>query len=320
MIRAGALLAAALVLASATGHAQTYPSRQITLIIPFAPGGSNDIVGRVIGKKLAEAWGQPVVVENRGGGGTMIGTAAVAAAAPDGYTLLLVSPTFTINQAIRKSMPFDTVKDFTPVAFIARAPLLVTTSTKLPVQSARELFALAKSKPGQITYASAGLGSINQISTELIAFTAGVKLVHVPYKGGGPALNDLAGGHVDIYVSSIPQALQLIRGGQIKTLAVTSTKRTALLPDVPTLAESGGSGADLGTWWGIVGPAGMPIDIINALNKEIAKILASPELGIFFTNEGAESETMTPQQFGDMMRSETARWTKVAREANISID
>jgi tripartite-type tricarboxylate transporter receptor subunit TctC len=320
MIRAGALLAAALVLAGPSAHAQTYPSKQITLIIPFAPGGSNDIVGRAIGKKLAEAWGQPVVVENRGGGGTMIGTTAVATAAPDGNTLLLVSPTFTINPAIKKTMPFDTVRDFTPVAFIARAPLLVTTSTKLPVQSAKELFALARSKPGQITYASAGLGSINQISTEQIAFTAGVKLMHVPYKGGAPALNDLVGGHVDMFVSSIPQALQLVRAGQIKTLAVTSTKRTALLPDVPTLAESGESGADLGTWWGIVGPAGMPTDIVNTLNKEIAKILASPELGIFFTNEGAEAETMTPQRFGDMMRSETARWTKVAHEANISID
>ena len=319
MIRAGALLAAALVLASATGHAQTYPSKQITLIIPFAPGGSNDIVGRAIGKKLTEAWGQPVVVENRGGGGTIIGTAAVAAAAPDGYTLLLVSPTFTINPAVRKSMPFDTVKDFTPVAFIARAPLLVTTSKKLPVQSAKELFALAKSKPGQITYASAGLGSINQISTEQIAFTAGVKLMHVPYKGGAPALNDLAGGHVDIYVSSVPQALSLVRSGQIKTLAVTSHKRLALLPEVPTLAEQGTS-ADLGTWWGIVGPAGLPADIVNALNSEIAKMLASPELGVFLTNEGAEAETMTPQQFGNMMRQETERWTKVAREANVSID
>ena len=324
MTRTGActaiFLAAALVLASATGHAQTYPSRQITLIIPFVPGGSNDLVGRAIGKKLAEAWGQPVIVENRGGAGGMIGTAAVASAAPDGYTLLLVSPTFTINPAIKKTMPFDTVKDFTPVAFIARAPLLVTTSTKLPVESVRELFALARSKPGQITYASAGLGSINQSSTELIAFTAGVRFMHVPYKGGAPALNDLVGGHVDIFVSSLPQALQLIRSGQIKTLAVTSTRRTALLPDVPTLAESGESGAELGTWWGIAGPAGMPRDIVNVLNAEIGKILASPELGRFLTNEGAEAETMTPQQFGNMMRLETERWTKVAREANISID
>ena len=221
------MLAAALVLASPAAHAQTYPSRQITLIIPFAPGGSNDLVGRAIGKKLAETWGQPVVVENRGGGGTVIGTSAVATAPPDGYTLLLVSPTFTINPAIRKTMPFDTVRDFTPVAFIARAPLLVTTSNKLPVKSAKELFALASSKPGQITYASAGLGSINQISTELIAFSAGVKFMHVPYKGGAPALNDLVGGHVDIYVSSIPQALQLVRSGQIKTLAVTSPSGAA---------------------------------------------------------------------------------------------
>src|SRR6476659_231340 len=170
-------------------------------------------------------------------------------------------------------MPYDSVKDFTPIAFIGRAPLLVTTSLRLPVQSAAELFALAKSKPGQITYASAGVGSINQISTELIAVAAGVKLSHVPYKGGAPALNDLVGGHVDMFVSSIPQALQLIRGGQSRTLAVTSSKRTPLLPDVPTLAEAGTPGADSETWWGIAGPAGMPADIVKALNAEIGKML-----------------------------------------------
>jgi tripartite-type tricarboxylate transporter receptor subunit TctC len=320
MIKAGAMLAAALVVASPVARAQTYPSRQITLIIPFTPGGSNDLVGRAIGKKLSEAWGQPVVVENRGGGGTLIGSTAVAKAPPDGYTLLLVSPTFTINPATRKTMPFDTARDFTPIAFMGRAPLLVTTSNKLPVQSAGELFALAKSKPGQITYASAGLGSINQISTEVIAMAAGVKLTHVPYKGGAPALNDLAGGHVDIYVSSIPQALQLVRGGQIKPLAVTSSRRTALLPDVPTLAECGTPGADAETWWGIVGPAGMPADVVQALNAEINKILISPELVTFLTNEGAEAEPMAPQQFGEMIRREIARWTKVAHEANMSID
>jgi tripartite-type tricarboxylate transporter receptor subunit TctC len=320
MIRAGALLAAAIVFASPAAHAQSYPSRQITLIIPFAPGGSNDLVGRAIGKKLSEVWGQQVVVENRGGGGTLIGAGAVAKAPPDGYTLLLVSPTFTINPAVRKTMPFDTAKDFTPVAFLGRAPLLVTTANKLPVGSAGELFALAKSKPGQITYASAGLGSINQISTELIALAAGVKLSHVPYKGGAPALNDLVGGHVDMFVSSIPQALQLVRSGQIKTLAVTSSKRSAILPDVPTLAESGTPDADAETWWGIAGPAGMPADVVKALNVEINKALSSPEVVMFLTNEGAEAEAMTPQQFGDMMRRETARWTKVAREANVSIE
>jgi len=320
MIKTGAFLVAALVLISPAARAQTYPSRQITLIIPFAVGGSNDMVGRAIGKKLTEAWGQPVIVENRPGAGGMIGTGAVAAAPPDGYTLLLVSSTFTINPAIRKTMPFDTIKDFTPVAFIARSPLLVTASNKLPVKSAKELLALARSKPGQITYASSGPGSINQISTELIALSAGAQLMHVPYKGGAPALNDLLGGHVDIYVSSLPQVLPLAQNGQAKALAVTSARRTALLPDVPTLEEAGIAGFDLWSWWGVVGPAGMPANVVNALNSEIGKMLNSPELSTFLSNEGAEAETMTPQQFGELMRSETARWIKVAHEANISIE
>ncbi len=320
MIRAGALLAAALVLTSPAVRAQTYPSRQITLIVPFAAGGSNDVVGRAIGKKLSEAWGQPVVVENRPGAGGMIGTSAVAAAPPDGYTLLLVSSTFTINPAIKKNMPFDTVKDFTPVAFIARSPLLLVASNQLAVKSAKEMLDLARSKPGQITYASAGPGSINQIAAELIALSAGARFMHVPYKGGAPALNDLVGGHVDIYVSSLPQVLQLARSGQARALAVTSARRTALLPDVPTLAEAGVADVDLWSWWGIVGPAGMPANVVKALNREIGRMLTSPELREFLTNEGAEAETMTPQQFGDLMRLETERWIKVAHEANISID
>jgi tripartite-type tricarboxylate transporter receptor subunit TctC len=320
MTRKAALLAAALVLACPAAHAQTYPAKAITLVIPFAAGGSNDIVGRAIGKKLTEAWGQPVVVENRSGAGGLIGSADVAAAAPDGYTLLLISSTFTINPAIRKRMPFDTTKDFTPVAFIAHSPLLFVASKDLPVKSAKDLLALARSKPGQITYASAGPGSINQIAAELIALSAGIKLTHVPYRGGAPALNDLIGGHVDVYVSSLPQVLQLAQNGQARTLAVTSVKRTALLPDVPTLDEAGISGFDLSSWWGIVGPAGMPADIVNALNSEIGKMLNSPELSTFLSNEGAEAEAMSPRQFGDLMRLETERWTKVAREANISID
>ena len=320
MIRAAAFLVAAFVLASPAAHAQTYPVRPITLIIPFAAGGSNDLVGRVIGKKLSEVWGQPVLVENRGGAGGVIGSAAVAGAPADGYTLLLVSVTFTINPAVKKTMPFDTSRDFTPVAFIARSPLLVTASNKLPVKSAKELLDLAKSKPGQITFASSGPGSINQIAAELIALSAGVKLMHVPYKGGAPGLNDLVGGHVDLYVSSLPQVLQLAKDGQARALAVTSARRTPLLPDVPTLEEAGIPGFDLSSWWGIVGPAGMPATIVNALNTEIGKMLTSPELSTILANEGAEAATMTPQAFGDMMRSETERWIKVAREANISID
>jgi tripartite-type tricarboxylate transporter receptor subunit TctC len=320
MIRTAALLAAALVLASPAASAQTYPSKPITLVIPFAAGGSNDIVGRSIGRKLAEAWGQPVVVENRSGAGGLIGSSDVAAAPPDGYTLLLVSSTFTINPAIRKTMPFDTSKAFAPVAFIARSPLLLVASNNLAVKSARDMIALARSKPGVITYASAGPGSINQIAAELIALSAGVKLMHVPYRGGAPALNDLIGGHVDVYVSSLPQVLQLAQSGKANALAVTSVKRTALLPDVPTLDEAGLTGFDLSSWWGIVGPAGMPADVVNALNSEIGKLLATPELTGLLANEGAEATSMTPQQFGELMRMETERWTKVAREANISID
>jgi len=320
MIRALAFLAASFLFASSVVLAQTYPSRHITLIIPFAAGGSNDIVGRAIGKKLSEAWGQPVVVENRPGAGGVIGASVVAAAPPDGYTLLLVSSTFTINPAIKKSMPFDTLKDFTPVAFIARSPLLVTASNNLPVNSMKELLEIARSQPGKITYASSGPGSINQISAELIALSAGVKFVHIPYRGGAPALNDLLGGHVDIYVSSLPQVLQMVHTGQAKALAVTSLKRSPILPNVPTVDESGITGFDSSSWWGIVGPAGLPPQIVDKLNAEIGKMLTAPELVRFLETEGAEAETMSPQQFGDLMRSETQRWIKVGREANISIE
>jgi len=314
-----ALIAAAIVLAGPAA-AQPYPSKPITLVIPFAAGGSNDIVGRAIGKNLAEAWGQPVLIDNRLGAGGVIGAAAVAGAKPDGYTLLLVSSTFTINPAIKKSMPFDTIKDFTPVAFVARSPLLVTASNKLPVTTAKDLLELARAKPGAINYASSGPGSINQISAELIALSAGVRLTHIPYKGGSLALNDLIGGHVDIYVSSLPQVLEIVRSGQAKGLAVTSLKRTPNLPDVPTLDESGIPGFDSSSWWGIVGPAGMPAAIVDQLNVEIGKMLTSPDLKKFLQNEGAEPVTMTPQQFGELMQSETQRWIKVGREANISID
>ena len=320
VIRMGALLAVALAIADPVVHAQSYPSRQITLIIPFAAGGSNDIVARALAKTLAEAWGKPVIAENRPGAGGVIGAAAVATAPPDGYTLLLVSSTFTINAAVKKNMPFDTIKDFTPIAFVARSPLLIAASNNIPAKSAQELFALARSKPDKITFASSGIGSINQISAELIAQSAGVKLMHIPYKGGAPALNDLLGGYVDIYVSSLPQVQQLAQSGQVKALAVTSAKRTQLLPNVPTLGESGVPGFDLSSWWGIVGPAGMPSDVVNVLNAEIGKQLASPDLSKFLANEGAEAKAMTPREFDDLIRSEIQVWVKVAREANISID
>jgi tripartite-type tricarboxylate transporter receptor subunit TctC len=261
-----------------------------------------------------------VIAENRPGAGGVIGATAVAHAPADGYTLLLVSSTFTINAAMKKNMPFDAVKDFTPIAFVAQSPLLVTASNTMPVKSAKELLELARSKPDRITFASAGVGSINQISAELIALSAGVKLMHIPYKGGALALNDLLGGHVDIYVSSLPQVQQLAQTGQVNALAVTSVKRAQLLPNVPTLDESGIPGFDLSSWWGVVGPAGMPPDVVKALNIEIGKLLTSPELSKFLASEGAEAKSMTPPEFSELIRNEIQRWVKVAHEANISID
>jgi tripartite-type tricarboxylate transporter receptor subunit TctC len=311
------LVLAALMIATGA-RAADYPTKPINIIVPFAAGGSNDIVARAIGKGLADAWGQPVLIDNRAGAGGVIGAEAVARAPNDGHTILLVSSTFTINQAIRKRLPYDTLKDFSAVAFVAQSPLLVAAAPKLPASSMKELIELAKTKT--VTYASSGLGSINQIAAELIAGAAGIKLMHVPYRGGAPALNDLIGDHVDLYVSSLPQVLEIARSGKAKALAVTSSWRSQSLPDVPTLAEAGLSGVDVGSWWGTVAPAGTPQPVIAALNTEINKLLTSEDMKRFLQGEGAEAKAMAPVQFGDLIRSETERWIKVARKSGISID
>jgi tripartite-type tricarboxylate transporter receptor subunit TctC len=316
MKRIGPALAALMITTGAS--AADYPTKPINFVVPFAAGGSNDIVARAVGKGLADAWGQPVLIDNRAGAGGVIGAEAVARAPNDGHTILLVSSTFTINQAIRKRLPYDTLKDFSAVAFLAQSPLLVTAAPKLPASSMKELIELAKTKT--VTYASSGLGSINQIAAELIAGAAGIKLMHVPYRGGAPALNDLIGDHVDLYVSSLPQVLEIVRSGKAKALAVTNSWRSQSLPDVPTLAEAGLSGVDVGSWWGIVAPAGTPQPVIAALNTEINKLLTSEDMKRFLQGEGAEAKAIAPDQFGDLIRSETERWIKVARQSGISID
>lgn len=314
-----ALLAFSVVGGAPAVHAQ-YPTKQITLVVPFAAGGSNDIVARAIGKKLGEAWGQTVIIDNRAGAGGVIGADFVARSPPDGYTLLLVSSTYTINPAVKSNMPFDTLKAFDPVAFIGSSPLLIASANKVPVTSLTELIALAKQKPGSINYASAGPGSINQIAAELFASAAGVKIVHVPYKGGSLAINDLVGGHVDLYVSSMPQILQIAKTGQVKPLAVTGLKRSPTLPDVPTADESGLKGYEATVWWGIVAPAGTPADVVAKLNAEINKALGSEEMKRFLEGEGAEAGAMTPQGFRELTEREAKRWEKVAKEANIRAD
>ncbi len=314
------LLAGLFLVSMAGANAADYPAKAITIIVPFAPGGSNDIVARAIGQKLNEDWGQPVVVDNRPGAGGVIGSEFVARAAPDGYTLLLVSSTFTINPAVKTSLPFDVVKDFTPVARIGQSPLLLAASNSFPASSVSELIALAKAKPGSINYASAGPGSINQIAAELLALSAGIKLTHVPYRGGALAINDLVGGHVDIYVSSMPQILQIVRTGQAKALAVTSTQRSPSLPDTPTVREAGVADYEASSWWGIVAPAGTPPDVVESLNNEINKALSTEQMIKFLTSEGAEAMPGTPRELGELIAAEIARWRKVAREADIHAD
>jgi tripartite-type tricarboxylate transporter receptor subunit TctC len=314
-------LAAILCAASVTtAAAADYPVKPITLVVPFAAGGSNDIVARAIGKKLSAAWAQPVVIDNRAGAGGVIGAASVATAPPDGHTLLLVSTTFTINAAVKAKLPFDTVASFVPVAFVGRSPLLLAASRSLPANTVADLIALARASPGKITYGSSGPGSINQIAIELLALSTGIKLVHVPYKGGSFAINDLIGGHVDLYLSSMPQILPNVRAGQAKALGVTSLQRSPAVPDVPTLDEMGVKGYEAGSWWGIVAPAGTAPDIVAALNREINAALATDEMSRFFAQEGAEPVALAPEAFATMIRAEIQRWDKVAREANIRVD
>jgi tripartite-type tricarboxylate transporter receptor subunit TctC len=311
----------AITLSGTAAHAQAqYPSKTINLVVPFAAGGSNDIVARALAKKLGEAWGQTIIVDNRVGAGGLVGSTHVANSPPDGYTLLVISSTYTINPAVKANMPFDTLKAFEPVALIGSSPLLLASTNNLPVKSVQDLIALTKSKPGTINYASAGPGSINQIAAEMFASQAGVKIVHVPYKGGGLAINDLVGGHVEIYFSSMLQILQAAKGGQVRPLAVTGLKRSPSIPDVPTIDESGVKGYEASIWWGVVAPAGTPADIVAKLNVEINKALGSDEMKRFLEGEGAEAQPLTAKAFREMIEAESKRWEKVAKEANIRVE
>jgi tripartite-type tricarboxylate transporter receptor subunit TctC len=277
------------------------------------------MLARFVGGKLGERFGQQVVVDNRAGANGIIGTELAARATPDGHTLLVVSMSHTMNAAVYK-LPFDPVNSFTAVSMIGSGPNMLAAHPSFAANTVKELIALAKAKPGQIAYASSGTGGINHFGGELLARTAGIQLVHVPYKGGGPALIDVMGGHVPLIVCTVPLCLPPVKTGKIKALGVGGAKRSVLLPEVPTIAESGAPGYEFTVWWGILAPAGTPAAIVNQLNAEIGAILAQPESAQKLASEGAEPKIVSPSEFSRIIAADTERWIGIARKANIKAE
>jgi tripartite-type tricarboxylate transporter receptor subunit TctC len=299
--------------------AQPFPARPVRLVIPFPPGGSNDVVGRVIAAQLGERMGQSVVVDNRGGAGGAIGINAAAKSPPDGYTLLLVSVGYPVSIALGR-MPAESMQWFIPVASLGTGPSLLVVPAALPVSSVMELIALAKRKPGELNAGSAGAGSFQHLATELFRLQSGIDIVIIQYKGGGPALTDVIGGQVQMNVGSVLQNLPHVRSGKLKALGIGGFKRIPALPEVPTFAEAGLPGAEANNWWGIVAPAATPGEVVTRLQQDIGAILDSPETRKRFELEGAEVLRMTAAQFGHFMADETTKWTRVVKEAGIKAE
>jgi tripartite-type tricarboxylate transporter receptor subunit TctC len=309
--------AATLFFAASTALAQAYPSKPVRLIIPFPPGGSNDVMGRMYGAQLGERLGQQVVIDNRGGAGSVIGTEAAARSAPDGYTLLLVSIAYAFAPAMYKSVPYDPAKAFAPVGMIGSGPVVLVVNPSVAVTSTKELIALAKQKPGALKLAHAGIGSFQHLAAELFSMQSGVKWLAVPYKGGGPAMTDVIGGHAEVMMSSLVQTTPQIRSGKLRALGVSGTKRSPALPDVPTIAESALAGYDATNWWGVVVPTGTPQAALDRLYTETKVIVSSPETRKRLESEGAEAVQMDPVEFWRFIQAETAKWSKVVKEAGI---
>lgn len=313
-----ALVSFVLMLLTATAAgAQAYPSKAVRLIVPFAAGGSTDIIGRTVGQKLNEMWGQPVLVDNRPGGSTVIGTDAVAKAAPDGYTLLITPAPFTIVPSLIGKLPYDPARDFEPITLINTTPLVIVVHPGVPARSIKELIALAKSRPGALNYGSSGAGGSNHLAGELFNAMAGVKMVHVPYKGNAPALADLVGGHVDAVFNGLTSAMPLIKSGRLRALAVTSLARAGALPDMPTLDELGLKGFQAVAWNGLTAPARTPKEVIARLNADVLKVVRSPELAERLKAEGSDPVGNSPAQYAAFLRDEIAKWAKVIKQAGI---
>lgn len=308
---------AAAALACADAAAQTYPNKTVRIVVPYAPGGNTDFTARVIAAKLIDVFGQQIVVENRPGGGTNIGSELVARAPGDGYTLLMGGASNAINMSYYRKMPYDTLRDFAPVILCVKGANVLSLHPSVPAKNLKELIALAKSNPGKLNYASSGLGSSNMMAGELLKLMAGVNIVHVPYKGNAPALTDTIGGQVEMLFSGVPALLPHIKSGRLRAIAIGSLKRFPALPAVPTIDESGLKGYEATTWFGLMAPAKTPHEIVTRLNTEIARIEASAEVHDRFINEGIEPIGGTPEQFAAFIRDEIGKYAKVMKAANL---
>jgi tripartite-type tricarboxylate transporter receptor subunit TctC len=314
--RAAVALALA-ICAAAPCAAQTYPSHQIDLVVPFVAGGTTDTVARLIAQRLADQWGQPAVVNNRPGGGSSIGTALAAKAAPDGHTLLVTTIAFAINAGLQKQS-FDAVKDFAPITEIASIPLMLVVHNSLPVHNVKEFIEYSKAQPAGLDYATSGPGTSTHLAAEMFKTMTGANLVHVPFKGNAEVLNALLGGHVKVHFALTASTLQHVRSGALRVLAVTTEKRLPDLPDTPTVAELGYPGYEISSWQGVFAPAGTPKAIIDKLNGEIVAMLRTPEVQERIKREGAVPIGSSPEQWSERFRAEVAKWAKVAKSAGLS--
>ena len=311
------LLAAPLV--SGTTFAQDYPTRSIRMVVPFAPGGGTDFSARTIAQSMTDSFGQTVIVDNKPGAATNIGAEIVAKAAPDGYTLLLSSgSTFAMNPAISKKTPYDTFRDFTPVGSFSRYVLLLVVAPDVPVKSVQEFITYARARPGQLSFGSPGLNSSHQLAMELFMQRTGLTMIHVPFKGAAPAMQEIIAGRVNSMFQDLATALQQIKAGKLRALGVASDKRFPSMPEVPTVSEAGVAGFDASAWIGIVAPTGTPVAIINKLNAEMNKVLANPGLLQKLADTGAEPLPGTPAQFGALLRREADKWAEVIKKAKLA--
>lgn len=321
-VLSAALVTLALAFGIVTGvGAQTYPNKPVRIIVPFPAGGNADILARILGQKMTESLGQQIVVDNRAGAAGIIGAQAAAKSPPDGYTLFMgTTGTQTTNPAVYAKLPYDPLKDFAPVSNFAGSPYVLVVHPSLPVRSLKELIALAKARPGTLHYASFGTGSSAHLTGVLLQTMAKIDIVHVPYKGGPPALADLVGGQVEMMFNLLPGVLPYVKGGRLRAIAVAAGKRTAAIPEMPTFAESGMPGFESDSWYGILVPAATPKEIIAKLNSEILRVLALPDVKQRLAAEGAEPMGDSPERFAEQIRKDLARWSKVAREANVKIE